>query len=234
MCVLILLVKLNKIPRAANRPTDGRELGLRTVSRTYECCAKAGIIWFKVLIAGCTKRPTAASLLLQLRSLSSPTLIAPPTASDETSISFELGGGYMSCFLAQRNGCRNKSKHACDCPVLDRLNKFDAPPAPLLRWFRNISAPGTSSSEIVAGAAVLFWLSGQKRCRKQTPEQPEAMLKALVEFVTPMESGWRRNNGWSLKNQHRRGAALQLWSPFLLLFIWANLITVIAFLTQPH
>ncbi len=71
--------------------------------------------------------------------------------------------------------------------LLDRLNKFDAPPA-LLFWFC-ILAPEQVKEAIEAGAAGAISGSAVVKIIENNVEQPEAMLKALAEFVTPMKAG---------------------------------------------
>ncbi|MCZ8500679.1 tryptophan synthase subunit alpha [Vibrio lentus] len=159
----------------------------RGIESFYERCAKAGID--SVLIADV---PTNESEFVAAAKKFGvhPIFIAPPTASDETlqSVS-ELGGGYT--YLLSRSGVTGAETKA-NMPVtalLDRLNKFDAPPA-LLGF--GISAPEQVKEAIVAGAAGAISGSAVVKIIENNVEQPEAMLKALAEFVTPMKAATQK------------------------------------------
>ncbi|MEZ8697081.1 tryptophan synthase subunit alpha [Vibrio lentus] len=160
----------------------------RGIENFYERCAKAGID--SVLIADVPTNESGEFVAAAKKFGVHPIFIAPPTASDETlqSVS-ELGGGYT--YLLSRSGVTGAETKA-NMPVtalLDRLNKFDAPPA-LLGF--GISAPEQVKEAIVAGAAGAISGSAVVKIIENNVEQPEAMLKALAEFVTPMKAATQK------------------------------------------
>ncbi|ARP38603.1 tryptophan synthase subunit alpha [Vibrio syngnathi] len=160
----------------------------RGIENFYERCANAGID--SVLIADVPTNESGEFVAAAEKFGVHPIFIAPPTASDETlrSVS-ELGGGYT--YLLSRSGVTGAETKA-NMPVtalLDRLNKFDAPPA-LLGF--GISAPEQVKEAIVAGAAGAISGSAVVKIIENNVEQPEAMLKALAEFVTPMKAATQK------------------------------------------
>lgn len=160
----------------------------RGIENFYERCANAGID--SVLIADVPTNESGEFVAAAKKFGVHPIFIAPPTASDETlkSVS-QLGGGYT--YLLSRAGVTGAETKA-NMPVtalLDRLNKFDAPPA-LLGF--GISAPEQVKEAIQAGAAGAISGSAVVKIIENNVEQPEAMLKALAEFVTPMKAATQK------------------------------------------
>ncbi|KAB0480213.1 tryptophan synthase subunit alpha [Vibrio chagasii] len=160
----------------------------RGIESFYERCANAGID--SVLIADVPTNESNEFVAAAKKFGVHPIFIAPPTASDETlkSVS-ELGGGYT--YLLSRAGVTGAETKA-NMPVtalLDRLNKFDAPPA-LLGF--GISAPEQVKEAIQAGAAGAISGSAVVKIIENNVEQPEAMLKALAEFVAPMKAATQK------------------------------------------
>lgn len=114
-----------------------------------------------------------------------PIFIAPPTASDETLKSVaSLSKGYT--YLLSRAGVTGAETKA-NMPVhelLERLNQFDAPPA-LLGF--GISQPEQVKQAIAAGAAGAISGSAVVKIIETNQNDPEALLKSLAGFITPMK-----------------------------------------------
>ena len=160
----------------------------RGIENFYERCANAGID--SVLIADVPTNESGEFVAAAEKFGVHPIFIAPPTASDETlqSVS-ELGGGYT--YLLSRSGVTGAETKA-NMPVtalLDRLNKFDAPPA-LLGF--GISAPAQVKEAIEAGAAGAISGSAVVKIIETYVEQPEQMLKELANFVIPMKAATQK------------------------------------------
>jgi tryptophan synthase alpha chain len=160
----------------------------RGIENFYERCAKAGID--SVLIADVPTNESAEFVAAAKKHGVEPIFIAPPTASDETLTSVaELGGGYT--YLLSRAGVTGAETKA-NMPVgalLERLNKFDAPPA-LLGF--GISEPEQVKQAIEAGAAGAISGSAVVKIIETNIEQPEQMLKQLSEFVKPMKAATQK------------------------------------------
>ncbi len=160
----------------------------RGIENFYERCAQAGID--SVLIADVPTNESAEFVAAAKKHGVEPIFIAPPTASDETLASVaELGGGYT--YLLSRAGVTGAETKA-NMPVgalLDRLNKFDAPPA-LLGF--GISEPEQVKQAIEAGAAGAISGSAVVKIIESNIEKPEQMLKHLAEFVTPMKAATQK------------------------------------------
>lgn len=160
----------------------------RGVDNFYERCAKAGID--SVLIADVPTNESGEFVAAAEKNGIHPIFIAPPTASDETleQVS-KLGGGYT--YLLSRAGVTGAETKA-NMPVtalLDRLNKFDAPPA-LLGF--GISAPEQVKEAIQAGAAGAISGSAVVKIIENNVEQPEEMLKQLASFISSMKAATQK------------------------------------------
>ncbi len=160
----------------------------RGIDNFYECCAKAGID--SVLIADVPTNESAEFVAAAKKHGVEPIFIAPPTASDETLTQVaELGGGYT--YLLSRAGVTGAETKA-NMPVstlLERLNKFDAPPA-LLGF--GISEPEQVKQAIEAGAAGAISGSAVVKIIESNVAQPDEMLKALADFVKPMKAATQK------------------------------------------
>lgn len=160
----------------------------RGVDNFYERCAKAGID--SVLIADVPTNESGEFVAAAEKHGIHPIFIAPPTASDETleQVS-KLGGGYT--YLLSRAGVTGAETKA-NMPVtalLDRLNKFDAPPA-LLGF--GISAPEQVKEAIQAGAAGAISGSAVVKIIENNVEQPDEMLKQLASFISSMKAATQK------------------------------------------
>ena len=160
----------------------------RGVDNFYERCAKAGID--SVLIADVPTNESGEFVAAAEKHGIHPIFIAPPTASDETleQVS-KLGGGYT--YLLSRAGVTGAETKA-NMPVtalLDRLYKYDAPPA-LLGF--GISAPEQVKEAIQAGAAGAISGSAVVKIIENNVEQPEEMLKQLASFISSMKAATQK------------------------------------------
>ncbi|OBT12046.1 tryptophan synthase subunit alpha [Vibrio sp. UCD-FRSSP16_10] len=154
------------------------------IEHFYQACANAGVD--SVLIAdvptGESKEFNAAAKKAGVHAI----FIAPPTATDETlkEVS-ELGGGYT--YLLSRAGVTGAETKA-NMPVdhmLERLAKFDAPPA-LLGF--GISQPEQVASAINAGAAGAISGSAVVKIIESNLGDDDKMLEQLSSFVTNMKA----------------------------------------------
>ncbi|MEZ9863529.1 tryptophan synthase subunit alpha [Vibrio breoganii] len=154
----------------------------------YQACAKAGVD--SVLIAdvptGESEEFNTAAKKAGVHAI----FIAPPTATDETlkQVS-ELGGGYT--YLLSRAGVTGAETKA-NMPVdhmLERLAKFDAPPA-LLGF--GISQPEQVKTAIEAGAAGAISGSAVVKIIEDNVENAEKMLGELATFVTNMKAATQK------------------------------------------
>ncbi|CAM2953421.1 tryptophan synthase subunit alpha [Vibrio rarus] len=154
------------------------------IDNFYQACANAGVD--SVLIAdvptGESKEFNTAAKKAGVHAI----FIAPPTATDETlkEVS-ELGGGYT--YLLSRAGVTGAETKA-NMPVdhmLERLAKFDAPPA-LLGF--GISQPEQVASAINAGAAGAISGSAVVKIIESNLGDDDKMLEQLSSFVTNMKA----------------------------------------------
>ncbi|CAM3706252.1 tryptophan synthase subunit alpha [Vibrio aquimaris] len=156
----------------------------RGIDNFYQRCANAGID--SVLIADVPTNESAEFVEAATKHGIEPIFIAPPTASDDTLKSVaELGSGYT--YLLSRAGVTGAETKA-NMPVsdlLDRLNKYDAPPA-LLGF--GISTPEQVKQAIDAGAAGAISGSAVVKIIETHTEAPEEMLVQLSKFVSPMKA----------------------------------------------
>lgn len=160
----------------------------RGVDNFYKSCAAAGID--SVLIADVPTNESAEFKRAADKYDVKAIFIAPPTASDETLKEVaHLGGGYT--YLLSRAGVTGAETKA-NMPVdsmLERLNQYDAPPA-LLGF--GISAPEQVKEAITAGAAGAISGSAVVKIIESNVDDPDAMLSALAEFVTPMKAATQK------------------------------------------
>ncbi|MCG7488998.1 tryptophan synthase subunit alpha [Vibrio sp. Of14-4] len=156
----------------------------RGIDNFYQRCANAGID--SVLIADVPTNESAEFVEAATKHGIEPIFIVPPTASDDTLKSVaELGSGYT--YLLSRAGVTGAETKA-NMPVsdlLDRLNKYDAPPA-LLGF--GISTPEQVKQAIDAGAAGAISGSAVVKIIETHTEAPEEMLVQLSKFVSPMKA----------------------------------------------
>lgn len=154
------------------------------VDNFYQRCAKAGVD--SVLIADVPTNESAEFVAAAEKHGIHPIFIAPPTASEQTLQSVaQLGGGYT--YLLSRAGVTGAETKA-NMPVsalLERLNKFDAPPA-LLGF--GISQPEQVQEAIQAGAAGAISGSAVVKIIESNLEQPQEMLSQLSLFVSSMKA----------------------------------------------
>ncbi|GAK84339.1 tryptophan synthase alpha chain [Vibrio ponticus] len=160
----------------------------RGIEDFYQRCAEAGVD--SVLIADVPTNESAEFVAAANKFGIHPIFIAPPTASDETLQSVaELGSGYT--YLLSRAGVTGAETKA-NMPVsdmLERLNKFDAPPA-LLGF--GISEPEQVKQALEAGAAGAISGSAVVKIIENNHPQPELMLEALGNFVTAMKAATQK------------------------------------------
>jgi len=155
----------------------------RGIENFYQRCQQAGID--SVLIADVPTTESADFVAAAEKYGIKPIFIAPPTATDETLKSVAaLSQGYT--YLLSRAGVTGTETKA-NMPVhelLDRLNQFDAPPA-LLGF--GISEPSQVRQAIEAGAAGAISGSAVVKIIEANQNDPEALLQALSDFITPMK-----------------------------------------------
>ncbi|OIQ26638.1 tryptophan synthase subunit alpha [uncultured Vibrio sp.] len=160
----------------------------RGIENFYQRCAQAGID--SVLIADVPTNESEEFVAAAEKYGIHPIFIAPPTASDETLSSVaKLGSGYT--YLLSRAGVTGAETKA-NMPVnamLDRLNKFDAPPA-LLGF--GISEPEQVKQALSAGAAGAISGSAVVKIIENNIEQPEKMLSSLQNFISSMKSATQK------------------------------------------
>ncbi|NOH61717.1 tryptophan synthase subunit alpha [Vibrio sp. RE88] len=160
----------------------------RGIDSFYQRCANAGID--SVLIADVPTNESEEFVESAKKHGVEPIFIAPPTASEETLKSVaELGGGYT--YLLSRAGVTGAEKKA-NMPVsdlLDKLNKYDAPPS-LLGF--GISQPEQVKQAIESGAAGAISGSAIVKIIESNVESPQEMLNQLASFVSPMKAATQK------------------------------------------
>lgn len=155
----------------------------RGIENFYQRCQEAGVD--SVLVADVPTTESAEFVAAAEKFGIKPIFIAPPTASDDTLKSVaSLSKGYT--YLLSRAGVTGAETKA-NMPVhelLERLNQFDAPPA-LLGF--GISQPEQVKQAIAAGAAGAISGSAVVKIIETNQNDPEALLKSLAGFITPMK-----------------------------------------------
>jgi len=155
----------------------------RGIENFYQRCQQAGID--SVLVADVPTSESAEFVAAAEKYNIKPIFIAPPTASDETLKAVgSLSKGYT--YLLSRAGVTGAETKA-NMPVhelMERLNQFDAPPA-LLGF--GISQPEQVKQAISAGAAGAISGSAVVKIIESNRDNPEALLSALADFITPMK-----------------------------------------------
>ncbi|MGQ8365605.1 tryptophan synthase subunit alpha [Glaciecola sp. 1036] len=156
----------------------------RGVDNFYAMAEKAGVD--SILIADVPIREVASFNQIASAHKIQQILIAPPNASDETLASIsELSSGYT--YLLGRAGVTGTETEV-DIPasaLIDKLATYGVAP-PVLGF--GISKPEQVKAAISAGAAGAISGSATVNIIAEHLDNPEAMQKALSEFVSTMKA----------------------------------------------